>query len=67
MTNRRRGESQCSRDHNRGQSPSFHQPRPPTVAGLHRLRRGPKVRLLAHDLPGEALKLLARPEAEIVF
>ena len=66
-SNRRRGDSQCPREDDRGQSPSSHQPRPLTVAGLHRLGRRPKVRLLADDLPREALKLLARPEAEIVF
>ena len=65
-SNRRRGDSQCSREDNRGQSPSSHQPRALTVAGRHRLGRRPKVRLLADDLPREALKLLARPEAEIV-
>ena len=65
-SNRHRGDSQCSREDNRGQSPSFHPRRPLTVAGL-RLGRGPKVRLLADDLPGEALQFLARLEAEIVF
>ena len=48
-------------------SPSSHRPRSLAVAGLHRLCRRPKVRLLADDLPREALKILARPEAEIVF
>jgi hypothetical protein len=65
--NRRRGDSQCHRENNHEQSSTSHQPRPRNVAGLHRLGRRPKVRLLADDLPREALKLLARPEAELVF
>jgi hypothetical protein len=64
--NRRRGDTQCPREGNHGQSSTSHQPRPLTVVGLHRLGRRPKVWLLADDLPREALKLLARPEAEIV-
>ena len=65
-SNRRRGDSQCSREDKR-QSPSSHQPRRLDVAGRHRLCRHPKVRLLTDNLRREALKLLARPEAEIVF
>ena len=66
-SNRRRGDSQCPRKDDRGPSPRSHRPRAPTVVGPHRLGRRPKVRLLADDLPGEALELLARPEAELVF
>jgi hypothetical protein len=66
-SNRRHGDSQCPREDNRGQSSSVQQPRPLTVAGMHWLGWRPKVRLLADDLSREALKLLARAEAEILF